>query len=256
MNFLNMSQHIDEIQKYYDKRINNSKDGIGASGQWFPKELTPKMCEEICQKIQISENDKILEIGSGSDVLGNYLRKYCKEYVGVDISFKMLKFSNKNQNLKLIQTTSHTLPFQNNSFDIVVMNSVSMYLKDNIIFKNSLNEIKRVSKSNGKIFIGENITSDTVYWEYNWFNNLNKFLQFLAKPYIRFRIAMAKKFPEKSGKWRNYYREMSKNELVNYFGKNSIIEMSDACCYSIRKKFLEKNKIGNKRVDFFIILKE
>ena len=251
-----MSQHIDEVQKYYDKRINNNDDGAGASGQWFPKELTPKMCEEICKKIQISDNDKILEVGSGSDVLGNYLRKYCKEYVGIDVSFKMLQFSNKNENLKLVQTTSHTLPFQNNSFDIVIMNSVSMYLKDDIIFKNSLKEMKRVSKINGKIFIGENITADTVYWEYNWFNKLNKFLQFFAKRYIRFRIFLAKKLPSCSGKWRNYYREISKEELENFFGKNSNIEMSDACCYSIRKKFLEKNQIGNKRVDFFIVLKE
>lgn len=254
-----MSQYIDEVQKYYDDRIESASDGISASGQWFPKELTSKMCEEIITKIGIKKNEKILEIGSGSDVLGNYLRKYCDEYVGIDVSFKMLKFSNRKnsqEKLKLVQTTSHTLPLVDNSFDIVVMNSVSMYLKDELVFEESMKEIKRVLKSGGKIFVGENITSDRVYWEYNWFINLHRFFQIFAKRYIKLRIFLAKKIPKISGKWKNYYREISKSELQNLFGEKSIIEISDACCYSIRKKFLSDDPIGNKRVDFRIILKE
>jgi ubiquinone/menaquinone biosynthesis C-methylase UbiE len=254
-----MKNSINEIQEYYDKRIENAKDGISASGQWFPKELTSKMCKEICRKIDIKKNESILEIGSGSDVLGNYLRKNCNEYVGIDISFKMLNHSKNKSNidkLNLIQTTSHTLPISDNTFDIIVMNSVSMYLKEDFIFEGSMKEIKRVLKKNGKIFIGENVTSNRIYWEYNWFNNLNKLTQLFAKMYIKFRIFLAEKNSKLSGKWKNHYREISKTELQKIFGNQAVILMSDACCYSVRKKFIDTQNIGNRRIDFLIIFKE
>jgi len=254
-----MKNSINEIQKYYDKRIETAKDEISASGQWFPKELTSKMCEEICKKINIKKNENILEIGSGSDVLGNYLRKNCNEYVGIDISFKMLNYSNKKNHsdkLNLIQTTSHTLPIACSTFDVIVMNSVSMYLKEDSIFNESMKEIKRVLKPNGKIFIGENVTSERIYWEYNWFNNLNRVTQLFAKIYIKFRINLAKKNSKLSGKWKNYYRELSKIELQKIFGNKVVIEMSDACCYSVRKKFINTKNLGNRRIDFLISFKE
>ena len=85
-----------KINKYYDDRAKGTDNQISAAGQWFPKELTSDICEEIISRIGISEDDFVLEIGSGSDVLGSYVRPKCKIYVGIDISSSMLKKSLKN----------------------------------------------------------------------------------------------------------------------------------------------------------------
>ena len=80
-----------KINKYYDDRAEGTDNPISAAGQWFPKELTSEICEEIISRIDISEDDLVLEIGSGSDVLGSYVRSKCKIYVGIDISWNRIQ---------------------------------------------------------------------------------------------------------------------------------------------------------------------
>ena len=183
-----------KIAKYYDDRAEGT-DSISAAGQWLPKELTSEICEEIISRIGILEKDAVLEIGSGSDVLGNNIRSKCRIYVGVDISRSMLKKSLENSNgtdLNLIQAATHALPFCDKYFDSSVMNSVSMYLRDEGLLEKTLEEMERITVEKGTIFVGENITSSRTYWEYTWFQNLNPNLQVLAKLYVKIRIGLTK----------------------------------------------------------------
>lgn len=245
-----------KIARYYDERAENAEDAISAAGQWVPKKYTPQMCEEICRKIKLTNNDKVLEVGSGSDVLGKYVRQKCSFYVGIDISSLMLKKSldkaNKEIKPNLIQSATDKIPCRENFFNITIMNSVAMYLRDEGLLEKTLVEMERVTSRGGIIFIGENIIPSRTYWEYTWFQNLNPGLQVIAKPYIRFRLWLAKKNSALAKKWKDYYFELSPNFLKKFFKGRAVVQMSDAAAFTIRKKFLGKNSKGNRRVDFLI----
>jgi ubiquinone/menaquinone biosynthesis C-methylase UbiE len=249
-------EYTKKIAKYYDQRAEGSTDIISAAGQWTPKELTSEICDEISSKINFLNDEKIIEVGSGSDVLGKHLRTKCKFYVGIDISNSMLKKSltETNEKINLIQAATHALPFRDGYFNTSIMNSVGMYLRDEGLLKKTVLEMERVTTKKGTIFIGENISPSRIYWEYTWFQNLNSNIQLLAKYYIKIRINLAKKSIF-AGKWKEYYQEISFNLLKKIFKDRALIKMTDAAAFSIRKKHFGKNAQGNHRVDFLIKLK-
>jgi len=246
-----------KIAKYYDKRAEGTDDPISAAGQWKPKELTSEICEEIMSKINISKKDMVIEIGSGSDVLGSYVRSRCKFYVGIDISIPMLKKSLENSDgaeINLIQAATHALPFRDDYFNTAIMNSVAMYLRDEGVLEKTLIEMERITIKKGTIFVGENITPSRTYWEYTWFQNLNPNLQLLAKLYVKIRIGLAKKSIW-SGKWKEYYQEISLKLIKKIFQNRISVKVTDAAGFTVRKKHFGKKTQGNHRVDFLIKLK-
>ncbi len=253
-------KNIDEIkyvEKLYNKRSLRTNDAIKAAGQWQSEECVPKICDEICKKIRISKEDKVLELGCGSGVLGDRLRRESKLYVGIDISLQMLKIFSNNMRTKniinLFQASTHTIPFINDTFDVIVMNSVTMYFPNEDIFIKTLEEIKRVAKKNATLFIGDNITPDGYFWEFTWFKNLSKPAKLLAKPYIKLRKWMAIKNSRFAGKWKYTHKEVSPEFINTYFSKNSI-EQSKSATSTIKQKILGKKYQGNRRVDFVIKL--
>ncbi len=249
-------EYTKKIAKYYDERAEGATDAISAAGQWRPKELTSEICEEISSKINFSNYEKIIEIGSGSDVLGKHLRTKCKFYVGIDISNSMLKKSltETNEKINLIQAATHALPFRDEYFNTSIMNSVGMYLRDEGLLKKTVLEMERITRKKGTIFIGENISPSTIYWEYTWFQNLNSKIQLFAKCYIKIRMKLAKK-SILTGKWKEYYQEISLDSLKKIFKNRALIKMTDAAGFSIRKKHFGDNANGNHRVDFLIKLR-
>lgn len=238
-------------QEKYDLRASNS-DSIKAAGQWGSEKLVPLICKEIEKKIKISSKSKILEIGCGSGVLGKWIKDFCSFYIGLDVSFNMLKkfFQGENSYLDVIQSTSHKIPLQKGFFDIIVMNSVTMYLPEELL-KKTLNEILRVAMPHATIFIGDNITPSGLYYEYVWFQKLNPFFQIIVKPYIRFRKNLAKINPKLAGKWKNFYNEVSPGFIEEYFKNIGDVTISESATSSI-KNMSEDRLIDSKRVDFVI----
>lgn len=246
-------------RKLYDERINSNLNAVDAAGQWGEMELVPLICDEILKKIEIKKSDKVLEIGCGSGVLGSYLRERCAEYYGIDISFGMLqKFQdeyNQEKWFNLVQGITDSLPFPNNTFSKILMNSVTMYLHKDEQLEKTLAEMERVSVDNGLIFIGENVVPSRVYWEYSWFQNLNRLFQIFAKPYIRLRLFLASKNPSMAGKWIFSHRAVSPNYVKNYFDGKGKMTVSDAAAMTIRKTIKGKKWKGNRRMDFVIKLR-
>ena len=114
-------EYTKKVTEYYDQRAEGKEDAISVAGQWFPKERTSEICDVICTKSNLSKKNIVLEVGSGSDVLGSYIRPKCSYYVGIDISSSMLKKSlenSKGEELNLIQAATHALPFRDNFFDL------------------------------------------------------------------------------------------------------------------------------------------
>src|SRR3990170_89410 len=253
---------MDEIEvkrwaeKLYNERISDNLNAVDAAGQWGEKELVPLICEEILKKIEIKKNDRVLEVGCGSGVLGSYLKDKCSDYYGIDISFKMLqKFQieyNQERRFNLIQGVTDNLPFLDNSFSKILINSVTMYLHGKKLLENTLLELERVSKKNSIIFIGDNITPDSIYWEYSWFQNKNSLDQFFAKQYIKSRLWLARSNPKLAGKWKFHYKSVHYEFIRKFFGMRAKTYLSESAARTIKKRVYGEKLKGNRRVDFII----
>lgn len=249
---MNENKSLKKIAEYYDKRA-KVNDSIKAAGQWGSKELVLEICTEICNKIKIKKQDKVLEIGCGSGVLGNVVRSLCTLYTGIDISNAMLKKfekDSKGDKINLFQSISSAIPFKDNFFEIIIMNSVTMYLSHQELEKTLL-EIKRISSKNATIFIGDNVTPSGFYWELSWFQNLNTIEQRIAKSYIRFRKWLANKDSKLAGKWKNLHKEVSPDFIKNNFEDIGQVYVSKSATSEIKEKKLERS-VTSKRMDFVI----
>jgi len=114
----------------------------------------------VIKRMGISSG-RVLDIGTGSGTLAISL---CKEFsdinaVGIDISKLILTFARENAEKKnlasriaFIESNAEDLPFENESFDLVV-SSNTLHLIDNP--KKMFNEIDRVLKNKGKFFISD-----------------------------------------------------------------------------------------------------
>jgi ubiquinone/menaquinone biosynthesis C-methylase UbiE len=252
------SEFINEVSKYYDTRASGS-DSIKAAGQWHQIDSINEICLEISKKIGLNSKSRVLEIGCGSGVLGNWIKSKCSTYYGFDISHEMLKsFLNESntETVNLLRASADKIPFQKDSFDIIILNGVAMYFINDDFLSRVLKEIQEIISKNGLIFIGETSTPSRYYWEFAWFQNLSKFKQNFVKPYIKFRKWIATKNSKIGGKWTNTYSTVSEKFLKDYFKGKGKINISDAAAYTIRKKKSGKNSKGNKRVDFTIKLSE
>ena len=98
----------------------------------------------------IGKNKKVLDLGGRDGVLTKYFIKK-NNVTLVDIDENALQFAKKNYQVETIKVDlNQSLPFQDNSFDVVVMAEVLEHLPYPNI---TLGEIKRVLKTNGE-FIG------------------------------------------------------------------------------------------------------
>ncbi len=85
---------------------------------------------------------KILDVGCGFGVYVDYLTKQGFEAVGVDFVSEFIKTARKNQQGRFITSSANSLPFENNSFDTVLLFDILEHGDDLKI----LTEAKRVAK--------------------------------------------------------------------------------------------------------------
>lgn len=91
--------------------------------------------EEVLNLVNINDSKSILDVGCGAGLL----QRYVKNYVGVDLSFELLKkFEGKR-----VVGTGFDLPFKDKSFDYIFCVTVLQDVKDKIEF---IKEMNRVGK--------------------------------------------------------------------------------------------------------------
>ena len=107
----------------------------------WDRELTPQEVEriDIVNKYIPDDVKTILDAGCGNGAISNYLE--CFDITAMDRSEEALKYV-KN---KAIQGSLDNLPFEDNSFDMVMCSDVLEHLPDEI-YKQTIKEFKRVSK--------------------------------------------------------------------------------------------------------------
>ncbi|ORX85170.1 putative methyltransferase type 11 [Anaeromyces robustus] len=127
----------------------------------------PYMLEEI---EKYGEFETLLDAGCGTAPMISLLKeKYPnKKYTGIDLSPKMIEQAKKKnlENTEFIVGDCENLPFQDNSFDIVI-NSHSFHHYPNV--QDFFNEVYRVLKPNGKLILRDHTGNKLVQLFFNKF---------------------------------------------------------------------------------------
>lgn len=122
----------------------------------------------IVFKTKPSSNDNILEVAAGTCICGRALAPYVKNIICLDATPAMLDVGKSEcrksniQNIDFTEGLAEALPFEDNSFDIVISRLAFHHFTDpEIVFK----EMKRVLRNNGKLIIIDMITDNTLFRE-------------------------------------------------------------------------------------------
>jgi ubiquinone/menaquinone biosynthesis C-methylase UbiE len=116
---------------------------------------------------QIPKDKKILEIGCGLGLFSSAFAERGYSVTAIDISPYFIKENReryKNLNINFLEADAHDLKFDNNSFDYVIGCSILHHLD----LKNSLAEIYRVLRPNGKVYFSEpNMLNPQIFLQKN-----------------------------------------------------------------------------------------
>ncbi len=151
----------------YDFFDGDRKYGYGGyhyDGRWR------KVAKELADYYQLKPGQRVLDVGCGKAHLLYELMQIVPgvEVVGVDLSEYAITHTMKEIEPYLIQGTAQDLPFEDNSFDLVISLNALHNLK---IFdlKKAVTDIQRISKGNSYIVV-ESYRNDReevnmLYWQ-------------------------------------------------------------------------------------------
>ncbi|GLX86441.1 biotin synthesis protein BioC [Thalassotalea loyana] len=103
----------------------------------------------------------VLDLGCGTGFFSDILATRFETVIGLDLSKDMLAYTseNRNQDIHLVNANAMSLPFLDNSLDVVYSNLVIQWCNPLI---DLLNEIKRVLKPGG-LFIVSTLVDGTLF---------------------------------------------------------------------------------------------
>ena len=110
--------------------------------------------EETLKRIEVHSGQRLLDIGCGTGVLLETLEKKHPDIVlaGVDATQEMLDIAGKRLSKKvhIARSWAEKLPFEAESFDVVVSCSMFHYIREPIV---ALKEAMRILKPGGRLVI-------------------------------------------------------------------------------------------------------
>ena len=142
-----MKNYKDDARRTFDKMASKYEKNYYGSQSRI-------MYKEMALKIEKFKHDSILDLGCGKGFFLENLKEYKSKLFGADISPQMIKYAQERigKYAELKVADSENLPWENNSFDIITCILSFHHYPDPMT---SLNEMKRVLKTNGHITIGE-----------------------------------------------------------------------------------------------------
>ena len=117
-----------------------------------------QLYDHVVNKAEL-EGKKVLEVGCGRGGGASYISRYYKPeiYIGMDISESSIKFCNEHynvDNLSFIHGVAESIPYEDNSFDLIVnVESARVYSDIRAFF----NEVYRVLRPGGKLLLADMI---------------------------------------------------------------------------------------------------
>lgn len=163
------------------------------------------------------KHSKALDVGSSTGIIDSFLASKFKDVWGIDIDQNGVNFAKKNfkhRNLHFLKVSAENIPFQNNSFDIVICTHVYEHVNNP---NKLLSEIYRVLKPNGVCYFA----AINAIWPIEPHHNL-LFLSYLPKDIANIYIKI---FTHKKVYYENplflwqLKKLVSKFEIVDYTAK-------------------------------------
>ncbi len=122
----------------------------------FEKSLKKKEKLKLINKyFPVTENSMVLDLGCAQGTLSYFLRKKGGKWIHGDLDFKNVKTTKSLLKKNVIQIDQDKLPFQNNSFNLIVSLDYLEHLDKD---EECLKEIHRVLKPEGKLLISTPLT--------------------------------------------------------------------------------------------------
>ena len=138
-----------KIQDHFDSIASQYSNELPVYFQDYLLKRKMYFISKYCNNLQ----DKIgLDIGCGQGTYSEYLTKISNKMVGIDFSFNNVK-NTLNTNNHGLNCDGTRLPFKSNYFDFCFSINVLHHLPSATLQDNFLNEMIRVVKPNGKVFI-------------------------------------------------------------------------------------------------------
>lgn len=116
----------------------------------YPDSLYEKLANmNICVN-----NQKVLDIGTGTGVLPRNMYKFGANFTGTDISDNQIKLAkelskNSNMNIEYKVSSAENLSYKENSFDIITAFQCFFYFKHDVVMP----LLSKILKPNGKLII-------------------------------------------------------------------------------------------------------
>jgi ubiquinone/menaquinone biosynthesis C-methylase UbiE len=155
-----MNQSLDqrtEMWRLSAQTAANRMEAIHATikGKPLPETIYDDILHHIDLLVNFQSDDIVLDIGTGSGLLLERVAPRVKNIAGTDIATEMLKWIPLKNNMVLSMMDSTNLGFSDNYFDKVMCYSVFQYFPDNTYAFKVFEEMVRVCKKGGVIFLGD-----------------------------------------------------------------------------------------------------
>ena len=112
---------------------------------------------DVAKKMDLKSEDRLLDVGCAAGVFEIAFAHWLKEIYAVDYSEEMVKVAKKNtgkyDNVSIEKANIQNLAFEDEFFDKVLVNSAIQYLNDLDEVKGAFEELKRVTKKQGRILV-------------------------------------------------------------------------------------------------------
>lgn len=146
MTKLNLSE---KSKNYYEE---NDIYEVFSLAEDYPNKIYKSLLPEIKDKV-------VLDLGCGT---GKFMEKFYKstiKYYGLDLSNQQLNIAKKKvkgSNVEFICCSAEHIPLEDNSIDVIISTWVLGTILEEDRRKNVINEMRRVLKRNGSIYLVEN----------------------------------------------------------------------------------------------------
>jgi alkylated DNA repair protein alkB family protein 8 len=189
----------------------------------------------------LTEKEKILDLGCGNGRWYKIFKEKKVEYIGVDNSEKLIEIAKKNfSEGNFILAEAISLPFENNFFDKVYCIALLHQIPSDFFRKKVLLEIKRVLKPEGKLIL-------TVWKIFR-----------LKEKLLLLKYTILKLLGRSKLDWRDVFIPWGKKTLRYYhcFSEKELKKLLKETGFEILKFGLVKNKKKNRQNFYAITIKK
>jgi ubiquinone/menaquinone biosynthesis C-methylase UbiE len=147
--FDNFDQHASQYRKIHSQNVKIS----GADSFYFAAHKV-----EMLKNVETNKPNRVLDLGCGDGTVVMFLEKEFPNFTinAIDISAESIALAKEKKLEKSTfeQFDGEKIPFENESFDVVIVASVLHHIEYKF-HRQFLNEVKRVLKIGGRLYIFE-----------------------------------------------------------------------------------------------------